>query len=280
MGNSTETYWSVNGVSLQTLAWNVSTWGGNLQSPPPLRGSDVVIPYVPGATLMPRVPDSRTVTLEMWVIGADTNGKIPTGETMRAEFEKNFKRLRDLFWNQGKPISLTKRWKEYGSAVVKSATAQAVYAGGFEPQMNGSQRASFSVDLFLADPFFYGPEEDIDFSATATSNNTVDILGDYETDAISIAFEGVRNNVRLTNITESVYVNVNSALAAGATLTLSVRGYSATLSNGGVNENVVRNVTYLGHVRWFVLSPGSQSLSLSSTSGTGPATITYKPKYL
>ena len=229
---------------------------------------------------MPRVPDSRTLTFEMWVIGADSNGRVPTSATMRAEFEKNFNALRDLFWNQGRPVSLTKRWKEYGSSVVQTATATAIYAGGFEPQMNGSQRASFSVDLFLPDPFFYGPQTTLTFPAIATSNISPVILGDYETTSVTVKFEGVRNNVRLTNISRGIWVNVNESLGGSVELHVNVKGWTAIKDPGNTNVNVIRDLTYFGHTNWFSLSPGTQTLSMTSSTGASGGTVVYRPKYL
>lgn len=126
MANSTQYFWSVDGVSLQTFAYNITTAGGSKQAPPPLRGSDLKIPYRPGQVFVPRIPDSREITLEMWVIGADADGNIPRG-TSRQLYEDNLKMLRNLLWNPSKTISLTKRWK-VGSTTY-SATAQAVYSG-------------------------------------------------------------------------------------------------------------------------------------------------------
>src|SRR6187431_1687523 len=99
---TTDVYWDINGVPLATLAYNISTYGGDIQSPPPLRGEDLTIPYRPGTIFLQRRPNGRSMTISMWVQGSDVDGKAPTSVTARAEFEKNFKMLRNLFWNQGK----------------------------------------------------------------------------------------------------------------------------------------------------------------------------------
>ena len=277
MALSTTTYWDINGVPLQTYAYNISTWGGDLQAPPPLRGEDITIPYVPGKRFMPRVPDSRSMTLEMWVVGADVDGKVPTSATMRAEFEKNLKMLRNLFWNQGNPVTLTKRWKEYGSSTVLTASAKAIYASGFAPAMNGALRASFSVEFLLPDPFFYGAEQTINFSATATSNQTFTVPGDYETSRLTMQFNGARTNMRLTNTSRGIYVNVNNTLGAGSSILVNPEAWTAVKDS---SSNVVSQVTYVGHTNWMSLSPGAQTLSLTSSSGTGSGVLKYTPRYL
>ena len=72
MANSTDTYWSVNGVSLQTLGFNITTDGDH--APPPLRGDDDLIPYRVGQVLQDRIPNSRTLPFKMWAIGMDEDG--------------------------------------------------------------------------------------------------------------------------------------------------------------------------------------------------------------
>lgn len=277
---TTDTYWDIDGIPLQTLAYNITTWGGDLQSPPPLRGEDITIPYRPGTVFQPRRPDGRSMTFSMWVVGADVDGNVPASASMRAEFEKNFKMLRGLFWNQGRQVTITKRWKDYGSGTVKAASAKAVFANGLAPSMNGSQRASFTVEMYLSDPFFYGSEVTIPFSATATPSVGPTILGDYETTDIVITFDGARNNMRITNTDEGVYVNVNHNLAIAHEIVLTVDAFTAIKDPTGTPANVIGSVTSFGHPFWFVLRPGVQNLTISSSSGTGAGELKYRPRWL
>lgn len=279
MANSTDTYWSIDGVSLQTYGWNITTSGGDLASPPPLRGEDVVIPYVPGALIQPRIPDSRTISFNMWVQGSDSNGKVPTNASMRAEFEKNLKMLRDLFWNGGKSVTLTKRWREYGSSTVITASAKAIFEGGFAPSMTGSLRATFTVDMRLPDPFFYGAEETINLSGASPTSTTVVIKGDYETTDIVITLNGSRYTPRLT--VGSAWVQVDRDITSGNSIVLDVDAWTAIQNPEGSSTNVIRYVTYSGNLKWFSLSPGSRTITLSnSSSGTTTSTIKYRPKYI
>lgn len=277
---STDLSWDINGIPLQTYAYNVSTWGGDLQAPPPLRGSDIVIPYRPGEVFQKRRPTGRSLTFDMWVVGADENGDIPATLSMRAQFEKNLKMLRSLFWSQGRQVTITKRWRDPGSSTVRVATAKGVYAGGFVPSMQGALRATFSVEMYLSDPFFYGPEETITFPATATSSVTPTILGDYETTDIQITLNGARNNMRVTNNSRAIYVNVNQNISTGQTILLNVDKWTATKNPGVSEANVIGAVASFGHEFWMALDPGSQQLTLSSSTGTAGATLKYKPRWV
>jgi len=220
------------------------------------------------------------MSFNMWVQGSDSDGNVPANKTMRAEFEKNFMMLRNLFWNQGKQVTITKRWRDYTTGNMRSASARAVFAGGIAPSMHGNAHASFSVEMYLSDPFFYGAEVTANFSAVATSTLALDVPGDYETTDILIDFQGARNNFRLTNVSEAVYVNVNQNLASGQLIRLDVNNFRASKNPTTSPSNVIGSVTNFGHPFWFVLRPGVQNLTLSSSSGTGAGTLKYRPRWL
>lgn len=280
MALSTDVYWDIAGVPLQTYAYNITTWGGDLQAPPTLRGEDTTLPYRPGTIFQTRRPTGRSITFNMWVTGADVDGNVPASKTMRLEFEKNFKMLRGLFWNQGKQVAITKRWKDYTTGVVQAATGYAVFVNGLAPTMNGQLRATFTVEMYMSDPFFYGTTQTVNFAGTTTSNQSPTVLGDYETTAISLDVNGARNNFRLTNTSESVYVNVNKNLSAGQLVRLDVNNFTARQDPSGANTNVIGSVTNFGHPFWMVLRPGVQNLSLTSSTGAGTATLTYLPRWI
>lgn len=280
MANSVDTYWDINGVSLQTLAYNISTSGETLQAPPPLRGEDIIIPYNPGARIQPRMPDSRTLVFNMWVQGSDTDGRVPTSASLRAEYEKNLKTLRNLFWNGGNPVTITKRWRDYGSSTIQTASATAIYADGFAPSMTGAARATFAVEMFLPDPFFYGNEVTVPFAATATSTQNITVLGDYETNRLKFRFNGARNNMRLTNVTAAHYVNINRSITSGSNIEINPEAWTAIQNPTTTPVNAIKDLTYFGHTFWLSLTPGAQILTLSSTTGTGSGVLTYRPRWV
>lgn len=282
MANTTEAYWDINGVSLQTYEWNVTTWGGDLQSPPPLRGSDITIPYRPGQVMQARRPDGRSITFNMWVQGTMSDGKYAgnfgTNNTQRV-FQHNWRQIRNLFYNNGEPVTLTKRWTTPDGATTRSASAQAIYANGLDLQMTGAGRAAFSVEMYLPDPFFYGPQETITTPSSPVSNISRAILGDYETTDMTIDFQGFRNVPRLTNVTEGVYVELGQYVPLGSSSRLDVNNWTARRDPTGANTNVIGAVTHFGHEFWMVLRPGVQQFSLTGVAGNGQAIIKYRPRY-
>ena len=97
---------TVDGVSLDTVAWNIDakvrTWAG-------ARAADVVLPGVDGvAPSLNDDLDSSVMTLSMWVIGTNTSGLVPLGNGI-AQARDNLDQLVHLFgngtpcWMCGKP---------------------------------------------------------------------------------------------------------------------------------------------------------------------------------
>jgi hypothetical protein len=276
--NSTDTYLSVDDQSLQNYAYNIVTWGGDREAPPGLRGSDIEIPYQPGATWAPKVVGSRTITMSMWVIGANDDGSAPATGSRRALFEKNFKALRKLLWTPERQIRLTKRFRLFGSSTVISATALAQFAGGINPVMGGTASARFTVDLNLADPYFYGSQKTVNLAASQVLN----ILGDANTRDIELVIAGSRQNVIVRNNTLDLEVRYNSSLLTGATATLKVKDYTA-LTSPGSGQPAFKSVGFVrhsGNPSWLLLRPGDNNITATSQSGTGAVTMRYREAWL
>lgn len=258
MTNTTDTYWSADGVSLQTFAQNIETLGGRL-APPPLRGSNIMVPYKKGKRYTPKVVDSRIIPLAMWVRGwkTDTN-------TATEEFDKNWRELRNLLWTPGRQFELTKRF--YIDGELRSATALAEYAGGLEPTMIGRNGAKFAVDLELADPFFY--DDELQTFPLVNGNQTVNVLGDTPTTNLVLTINGARNNAKVT--AEGVQVEYHADLSSGSTATLNVDDYSASTHIGaGPTFDSTGFVRHTGAPHWLALNPGDTVVNLASTSGIG-----------
>lgn len=238
--NSSETYWSVDGVSLQTYATNITNLGDSRLAPPPLRGSDVVIPYSPGRMWQPKITDSRTITLAMWVIGADEDGNVPRDVNQRRKFEQNFRALRNLLWTPRRQIEVTKRFYVEGYPQTFTATAKAQFVGGLSPSMTGDARAVFTVDLFLADPYFYGEEIGIELSDNVP-NVEIEVLGDDRTYNIELDFYGPLDSPRVTSgIKDKVTVAYNYDISDIESATLKVKKFSSKefLAGDWIDKNL------------------------------------------
>lgn len=258
MSNTAETYWAVDGQSIQTMAFNIVTLGGSRAGVPPLRGNNTQVPYMVGQADGPRIPDSRVITLAMWVIGVDEDGDIPSG-TLRAQYDANWNKLRRLFWQPKRQFALQKRLRNENGDLI-AATAQARFAGGLEPEMAGPFRGAFTVDLLLADPFFYA-DAVVTEAFTTNQTKSLTVLGDYETTKIDLTLAA---NARLTNTTYTP--DVWAELTAAGTIDV----YDGTVDTGG--SGIMR---HSGSSAYFLLNPGVNSVTLAGSS----ASISYQPAY-
>lgn len=306
MTNTTEIFWDVDGVSLQTYAFNITTLGGDRQAPPPVRGDDITVPYAPGQKWVPKVPDSRTMTLGMWVIGADEDGLIPADAEVRRLYERNWAKLRKLLWTPRRQFTLTKRFwvleedlvaggvdvddlPRSGDYRLLSASARGSYAGGLVPTMaGGPARATFTVDIKLADPYFYSDEIEIAFSMTSGSSlpgptRDVTVLGDDRTHQIEVDLTGPLGSPRLSNLSDEeidLWMRYATSVDASTSATVRVRPFSATHFPGGAPYKSSGYVQHDGDKFWFYLDPGEATLALTAASGTGTAKLRYRPAWL
>lgn len=260
---TTPEYWEVEGVSLQTFAYNIVSWGsGGRQAPPNLRGNDITIPGRVGDLWRPKVPQSRKITLGMWVQGANPDGSPPSSMSQMQQFEQNWMMLRRLLWNPYRQFTLTKRVYVpavmQGDAIVPDSyvpvSAQAQFVGGLDPSVIGhGGAAQFTVDLQLADPFFYG--------APISVSNSFTTLGDARTHRIMLNAGGtisVRNShghgFDYSGVQADFDVHEWQALAPA-----NVAG-AVTLVSDGTDDH------------WLYFDPGAESIS--------GASATYQPAYI
>lgn len=300
MTDTTQTFWDVNGISLQTYAFNIETLGGDREAPPSVRGSNLKVPFRPGEVWVPKVEESRTITLGMWVIGAELDGTVPTTRDQFLTFQRNWRELRQLLWgNPRQQSTLTKRFwvpaqdledagvdttgmTAYYDHVLYSAEAKVEWAGGLVPRMTGGTRAAFTVDLRLADPFFVGPEIEIPFSLDEDpgSEHEIFVLGDARTTLIQADLTGPITEPVFTNHSASGDLWMRYAVVDDSeTATIDVDRFSASHDPGGVPFKSSGWVQHDGDKFWFYLNPGLNEVELTATSGTGEAVLKYRPRW-
>jgi hypothetical protein len=278
---TTDCYWSVipdDGVEydLSNWAYNIETWGGSRQSPVPLRGEDTRIAWVVGEQETDRVPDARTIGLSMWVRGATNTGEVPDGNQARVRFDRNWMLLKRILHNQGRILTLRKRFYDE-AGVFRQADARARWADGLEPSMLGRMGARFVVDFRLADPYFYGTAVNVALD-TAVGVVTPTILGDA--DVRKLSFSGTTkatgmSNMTLDDLQSGHTFNLNKSNAASESLVIDYVGQTARLNS----VNLSGLVTHSGSNDWFRLRPGANQLTPSSSTGGWSGNLTYYPTW-
>ena len=276
MTDSTPTAWTVDGTSLQTLCQNVVSLAPKYGIPG-LRGDDTSIAYRRGKQWRRKYVDSRTETLGMWVTGMLPDGtKPPNG--LERQFHQNMTTLQNLLWHDGeRQVVLTKKWVDPLTGTVLSANALAE-PQDWIPEMQGPYSAKMTVDFLLADPYYYGPL--VDVSIPFDTDTPIAVAGDVATSRMTLTFNGDLANPILTNSTPEpdVWVRIGSEIASGDEVLLNVEDFVAVRQSD--DANVVGSVTRSGARNWMRLWPGSNTLRLTATSGSGTVDLSYAPAYL
>jgi hypothetical protein len=281
--------WLVDGTSLYTLAYNISTLAGREHLPPKL-GDNIQIPYRNGRIWKPKYYDQQMITLGMWIRGADVNGNVPSTRTgSRAQFNSNLRALRRLFAPTGRQLALSRILQfttgaETHTAQGEVASGSASSAGEMDLQPITPMLATFTVDIVMADPWWYGSNI---VTVITSSGATVTHPGDVEASGVSvgsmtIALAGPLTNPRLTNtsISPNVWVQYTGTINSGTTITLDLAAFTAKDQLG---NSLIGSVSHSGSLRWMLLEPGSNAMTLtngaSGSPGTGTATLTFAPPY-
>lgn len=276
MTNTTDSYWSANGVSLQTHAQNIETLASRM-APAPFRGEDITIPYAAGQRFIPKVVDSRILPLGMWIRGCNPDGSVPANRSEK--FDDNWRALRSLLWNPRRQFALQKRIIQGG--VTNTVTALAQYHGGLEPAMMGRYGAKFVVDLKLADPFFY--DDAYTTFNLVNGDQTISVPGDSETTNILLTINGSRVNpeVRVTNDNGVTKVKYNGHLLSGESAQIDIKNYESTTTPSGTPTfDSSGMVTHSGEAQWLVLAAGDNVVNVQSTSGIGTIQLQVKGAWL
>lgn len=313
--NSSEEAWSINGVSVHRYGWSVTTVGGSRYDLPPRRGSNLAVAYRPGQIHRPKLPDQRTITLIMWMVGWDPDtgpaiGSALNTDDQRVQWNDNWDFLRRLVFPNyitGQLCTLTRRWRltapdfpltrtgdsimagdpgtvTPGQSRIVAASALAEMSGQMTPTMTGRTRSDFQLDFTLADPYFYGDPVTATIDRTAPVyvwNDGYDAAGHS---GLTVDFNGPLVNPILTNLTTNPdsWIRVNMDIAAGYTVSVNVGRFSAlshVTGQAGPVVNRIATVSNGGARLWVNLMPGANKLQLTANSGTGNAVLRFQPPY-
>lgn len=296
--NNTSEWWSITDldgseVSLHQFNWSVKSFGSSRYALPSLKGDTQAFAYSPGAELHNRYAEPRTISLAMWMTGTKADGSFTNNQIL--QFNDNLNKLRRLVWRPfGSQFTLTRRWlltdPVTGNATIQKAEAQAALAGPMDPENTGRTRIDFSLDLLLADPYFY-----LDWVTAEVPYNTPTIVYNPGDDYVmwkyfTITMHGptVASNTalispRLTNTTPTPNVWFR--------FERSIPDQPHNLPERNVVFDIedykvipwylpISFVKHSGSRRWFALAPGNNSVTLTS-DGTipiaGSATFRFRP---
>jgi phage-related protein len=265
-------YYEFNGTVLNTLAYNIETYPESL---PARRGDNLEIPFLDGRRFVQKHFEQRVITLNMWVRGRDTDGNPVAGKSERRALEENTETLKRLF---GAPrAQVPFRYKLKDGATYRKALVEIVNVVEFAKEMSGGV-ARFSVDLLLADPFFYAESYTTDTqSITATPTEWIHTNpGTAPAKKMTIKFSGSLVNPKLENVSAGIWVQYNATIAGGETVTIDTENF--TVLKG--STNMISVLKHQGDPAWFLLDPGGNLLKVTCDSApSGSVEIKYYAPY-
>lgn len=271
-----DTAWLIDGVPLSTFCWDVKTKGGSRAKPPPLRGTDTTVPFAPGQLDAGRIPDARTVDLQMWVTGAAKDGRVIDERA----YERNWRALVGLCWNPDRPVALTKRFYDADGQLV-DVTALARYADGLEPAMTGPARSDVTVTFVLADPYYYADWDSVLVHAPAT--RTITVAGDVTATRIVVRHDSPFRDLTVANLTTGARFTHQGAVPVGAGVRIEALPFRATVSPA-VGDDYLDSVhldqTGSASPWLLTLAKGDNQVQVSAAAGRGPVQIDYQAAYL
>lgn len=302
--------WLVDNIELNQAAFGIETLGGR-HTVPPRFGEDLSIPYYPGQVYRAKNAGARTITLAMRVtdVPAFLGGTYPHGKDgypisgvtaslRRARFDANMRLLRNLFNKHGQ-FNLTRTWQDLDynidAITTRSATAKAEIAGPMQVVMSGRYLAKVTVDLKLADPYFYEPSSwppDIGgtgFTLSVGLGSGVTFYSPGDANIIpQMNFSGSATGLTVTNL---IWDPINSVLVNTISFT-----YTDAISGGAVffpllwvcNNASPKFIEHSGSFFWMEFANRrhpfeSESIENQITvtgSGSGTMTFEYKTPYL
>lgn len=265
MANSSDEYWSIDGVSLHQYGWSVATVGGGRYDLPPLRGEDIRLAYRPGAVHRRKFADPRTVNLVMWVTGADPATGQATGDR-RLRWNDSWDFLRRLVWKPlGGQVTLTRRWwlTVDGDPTLVAADGLAQIADTMAPTMTGRHRADFTMTLLMSDPYFYGDQVVVPLYqdlATVVSNPGHDLAACSN---LQLELIGPLTNPRITNSTTApnVYVTYTGDIPAGQVVQLDVPTFTANSLNNLATPTIPSTAAIQAHANGMYVSAANGGAS-------------------
>lgn len=275
MTATTDETWTADGVGLNTYAWNIRTLSER-SGLPPTRGENDAIPYRPGRLWVPKMYDQRVVPLAMWIVGCDANGLLPTAHSRRAQLNANEDALLRVFGIRHRQITMV-RVKRMPSGPL-TLTGLVECSGTMSPSMMaGGTRATLTVDLLMADPFWYAP---LATESVTSSGATITNPGSAEALDMQVSFVGPLTNPRLVNTTAGIEVRYAGTISSGQTVVLDTANFTALLGA----TNVIGSVRHVGAPQWMKLRPGANVMALNNWQGgavgAGSVTVAYRPPYL
>ena len=282
---------SVDGVVLNTLAKNIEELTGRLRTPKAAT-DNIAVPKRNGRIrVSQKFYDQNEITLPMWVIGSDDDGKIPGGSTEAKEFWKNLDTLTALFGLRSSPLDIRHTLAD-GS--VRQCYGDVLETISFEVEMLRIGR--FTVVITVPDPFW----QDVNSQTQSITlpNGSGSFVQSYSLttflgatapiEDMTFTFTGPVTNPMVEALVNSsplqapIWFRYNGTVGAGTTLVANC----STWALSGSMSPTYSLLSHVGSPRWMVVQPNPAAsspeirVSGSNTSAATKVEVSGRRKFL
>jgi hypothetical protein len=265
---------TVNGVALNTLAWNVQNRSARWRVPG-RRGANVPLPGVHGTLVVPGKPfDENTLVLNMWAVGCNTDGSFPASPSRARLCRDNLDTLTRLF--TAPVLNLT----ETVDADIRQATGEVVTTIDHS-SMAGGTRAEFSVEIVVPKAFWFDQSAVTQTLIPGSADATLAYTGFSAATAplVDLTYEvtGPASNPTMYDPVTGQWVQLMQVLGAGVKWTLDSLNWTSTVGAA----NAIANTAHGIGATLLDLTPDATGPKLRITGASGASVkLTGKRGYL
>lgn len=280
MTNNVTEYWEVqkDGVwySLHNYAYHVRTIYGGRLDPPSLRGENQYVAGVHGSWHNNnKVPDQRTLGLGGFLTNRDEDNVAIDEINKKVGFNQNWRTLQQLLWREdGSTFGIRRRWyDETGALIVGTGTAE--FGGNMSLSDHVPAAGAWSCDLIMNDPYFYSTPvvTNVPITTPTVITNIGDVIAHPQ-----VIFNGTLTNPQIDH--DDLWVRLGTAIGIGDSITVETSPRVQTVVRTSDDANLIGALTRNGSRAWCPLRPGTNTMVLSVSGGTGNVQITHTPAYL
>ena len=273
---------TIESTEINSYAWNIGMGGWRFRTASK-RGSNPVVAYRDGRTFVGKYFEERTLSLPMWVIGADPDdGIVPVDPGARDQLFENLRALQRLFSTD----KATKTMTIYDPYLNKTVEGEIEVIDVIDfSTMAGLTRAVFMPTIVLPGVWWRDVTALYDV-ATLTTRADLDtwvatVDTDVEISDPTITIQGLAGGTtspKILNMSDSShFVQYLGEIANGETLIISCGSYSATLE-GSDASNLLAWGT--GRREMFVLKNGTNTLKYNGVGADdAKVRVTWKGCY-
>jgi phage-related protein len=133
------------------------------------------------------------------------------------------------------------------------------------------------ADFSLPDPYFYGGDIVTDRTIASSPHSfNLSNPGTVRTSKLAISATGPLSNLRLTQTATGIWVEALVTVPSGKVLAIDTDKATAVLDG----TSVVQSIRHSGDVRWWLLEPGTNPITIESGTTGGQVSIVFAPVYL